>query len=176
MRTIALQQVTNPFARANAKKTLEKPIHMRYLQRFLENSDVCQELESTCKNGTVFVWGAKLERSPQWLKMFSRKCLFLFRQDNYINKIGVLNESIVDLDLAVQLWGKDKDGETWGLIFFFSTILEVSMPASEINRLIGFQENNHWQGLIVKSSPEADEVIKVIKAELASRAGGGNNG
>jgi hypothetical protein len=174
MRTIALQQVTNPFARGNAKKTLEKPIHLKYLQEFLGNSDIRQELDLTCKKGTVFVWGAKLERSPQWLKMFPRKCLFLFRQGNYVNKIGVLDESIVDLKLAEHLWGTDKGGETWGLVFFFSKILNVSVPASEINRIIGFHANNHWQGLIAKSSPEADEVIEFIKAELVRRSGSSN--
>jgi hypothetical protein len=115
----------------------------------------------------VFIWGAKLERFSQSLKMFPRQCLFLFRQGRRINRVGVLSESIVSLELAEELWGMDVDGETWGSIFFFREMIELSIPASEINSILGFRKNNHWQGLIAKSSPEADEVIKYIKGELA---------
>jgi hypothetical protein len=41
---------------------------------------VRQTLELVCENGTVFIWGAKIERFSQMLKMFPRQCLFLFRQ------------------------------------------------------------------------------------------------
>lgn len=171
MPTVALQQVTNPFARRNAKGTLEKPIHLKYIQRFLVDVEIRQALELVCEKGTVYIWGAKLERLSQSFKMFPRQCLFLFRQGGQINRVGVLSESIVSLELAEKLWGMDGDGETWGLIFFFREMIELSIPASEINSILGFRENNHWQGLIAKSSPEADEVIKYIKGERARQLG-----
>ena len=94
MPTVALQQVTNPFARRNAKGTLEKPIQLKHIQQFLVDAEVRQTFELVCVNGIVSIWGAKLERFSQMLKMFPRQCLFLFRQGAHVNRVGVLCESI----------------------------------------------------------------------------------
>jgi hypothetical protein len=62
------------------------------------------------------------------LKMFPRQCLFLFRQGAHVNRVDVLCESIISLKLAKERWGVDVDSETWGLIFFFRDMIELSVP------------------------------------------------
>ncbi len=55
MATVALQQVTSKFARNNAGKTLEKPVGLQYVKKFLK-PDEFEALESSCTEGKVYVW------------------------------------------------------------------------------------------------------------------------
>ena len=169
MATVALQQVTSAFAQANAAKTLEKPIHLRHIQRYLEPKNA-QVLEAACSDGHVYVWGAKLERIHQVVKMLPRRCLVLFRRGNVVYKCGVITEFMVSPELAEHLWGYDTDGETWGLIYFLKDVKDISVPTIEINRLIGRAEADHWQGLVAVSPPAANVVIEYVKKLLAERS------
>jgi hypothetical protein len=165
MFTVALQQVTSKFARNNAGKTLEKPIALKFVKRYLA-PEVFGRLESQCQDGKIFIWGAKLERSHQLQKMLPRRCLVLFRRGGEIYKTGVILEWIVNLELAEYLWGFDTDGETWGLVYFLKSAKDISIAASEINRLIGRMPRDHWQGLVAVSSPAADTVIAFVKSQI----------
>lgn len=168
MPTVALQQVTNAFAKRNAGKTLEHPIRLKYIQKFFE-PEKFQELEEACPSGEVFIWGAKLERIHQFVKMLPRRCLVLFRQGASVYKCGVITEFMVNPELAADLWGTDADGETWGLIYFLKDVKKLSVKASEINKLIGRGEQDHWQGLVAVSPPASEYVIELIKLQLAAQ-------
>lgn len=134
MPTVALQQVTSRFARDNAGKTLEKPIALKFIKKYLA-PEILTKLEAQCPEGKVFVWGAKLERSHQLQKMLPRRCLVLFRRGADIYKTGVILEWIVNLELAEFLWGFDTDGETWGLVYFLKTVkaFQFRRPRSSVS-------------------------------------------
>jgi hypothetical protein len=165
MATVALQQVTSKFARENAGKTLEKPVGLNFIKKFLRPEEL-QGLESECPDGKVYVWGAKLERSHQLHKMLPLRCLVLFRRGSAVYRYGVVLKWIVNLELAEFLWGFDTDGETWGLVYFLKNAREISIPASEVNRLIGRIPKDHWQGLVVISPPAADKVVQFVKSKV----------
>jgi hypothetical protein len=167
MPTVALQQVTSAFAKQNAGKTLEKPIRLKYIQQFIE-PEKFQELEKACPSGNVYIWGAKLERIHQFVKMLPRRCLVLFRRGASVYKCGVITEFMVNPELAAYLWGTDADGVTWGLIYFLKDVKELSIKASEINKLIGRGEKDHWQGLVAVSPPASEHVIEHIKLQLSA--------
>ena len=169
MATVALQQVTSKFARDNAGKTLEKPVGLKYIEKFLKPEEF-EALRSSCTEGKVYVWGAKLERIHQFVKMLPRRCLVLFRRGSRVYKCGVIIEFAVNIDLAKYLWGFDTDGETWGLVYFLKNVKDLSVPARDINSLIGRRPEDHWQGLVAVSPPAADAVIDFVKARLAERS------
>lgn len=165
MATVALQQVTNKFARENAARTLEKPVGLKFIKKFLA-VELLARLEAECTDGKVFVWGAKHERFHQFVKMPPRRCLVLFRRRATVYKYGVIIDSAMNRDVAEYLWGFDTDGETWDLVYFLKNVKDFSVPASEINRLIGRMPKDHWQGLVAVSPPEADAVIQFVKAKV----------
>jgi hypothetical protein len=76
----------------------------------------------------------------------------------------------VSIELAEYLWGNDIDGETWALVYFLKDVKDVSIPAAEINRLIGRMKKDHWQGLVAVGSPAAEQVIAYVKSGLARRS------
>ena len=165
MATVALQQVTSKFARDNAGKTLEKPVALKFVKKFLRSEEFAK-LEAECSEGKVFVWGAKLERSHQLQKMLPHRCLVLFRRGGAVYKYGVILEWVVNLELAEYLWGFDTDGQTWGLVYFLKSAKDISIEASAVNRLIGRIPKDHWQGLVAVSPPAADAVIQFVKSKV----------
>ena len=110
MATVALQQVSSPFARKNARCTLEKPIALKFLCSHLD-PDVLSRLETMCKDGSVFVWGSKAERVHQTYKMLDRSALVLFRRGSTVYKYGVVIEKTENEAFAESLWGRDKEGQ-----------------------------------------------------------------
>lgn len=157
MNTVALQQVSSNFARRNAKRTLEKPIGLKYVLPFLEERSR-SVLEKTCKNGVVYVWGSKPERIHQTFKMFGRSSLVLFRRGAQIYKYGVVIEKVESEPLAESLWGKDEDGETWSTIYFFAKLTDKIIPAAQVNRHLARNPRDHWQGLVVLTMKDSEKV------------------
>lgn len=165
MATVALQQVSSAFARRNATKTLEKPIGLTHVRRFLESS-LYATLEATCRDGAVYVWGAKAERLHQTYKMLGRSSLVLFRRGRQIYKYGVVIEKTDNEALAEYLWGRDDSGATWSTIYFFAKIKEKIIPAAKINEQLGRSANDNWQGLVVLEMKESATVDEFFRREL----------
>lgn len=169
MPSIVLQQVSSKFARSNAGKTLEKPIALKYLKKHLPSEDF-QKLESACTEGKVYVWGAKTERVHQFGKIPCRQSLVLFRRSRSVYKCGIVLQWVYNLELAEHLWGFDNDHQTWSLVFFLKEVKDLSVPASEINALVGRKPEDNWQGLTAVTSPKAEKVIEFMKSKLRERS------
>src|SRR5213076_2130129 len=136
MATVALQQVSSPYARENASRTLEKPIALKFLRPHLDPA-VFSKVEAACKDGVVYVWGSKSERRHQTYKVLERSALVLFRRGGSIYKFGVVIEKTENEAFAQKLWGRDTDGHTWSTIYFFARIVDKVVPAARINKLLG---------------------------------------
>lgn len=167
MRTIALQQVSSRFARANASGTLHKPIALRCITKYLDAA-TAGHLEASCPTGMVYVWGSKLERSHQTVKMLDRNSLVLFRRGDTVYKRGIVIEAATNETLAGALWGRDLDGETWCNIFFFAKITSMNRPAARVNQNLGRSPNDHWQGLVVLPIKDTETARAFFKKELSA--------
>lgn len=87
MPSVVLQQVSNKFARDNASKTLDKPIALKYVEKYLP-PEYFKKIESKCLDGKVYIWGAKAERVHQFGKMPHGQSLVLFRRNATVYKCG----------------------------------------------------------------------------------------
>jgi hypothetical protein len=165
MATVALQQVSSPFAKRNSAKTLEKPIGLKYVRAYLDKPTF-QGLESHCPDGKVYVWGAKAERAHQVRKMLPKNCLVLFRRGAIIFKRGVIIESVESAELAQALWGFDEDGETWSLVYFLRRLQDLNVLAAKMNKILRRSPNDHWQGLTAIDVSETERWREFVKAEI----------
>ncbi|MDA8109923.1 MAG: hypothetical protein M0015_15025 [Betaproteobacteria bacterium] len=166
MRSIALQQVSSKFARDNAARTLEHPVALRIIAKYAP--EVAKRLEVSCPTGRVYVWGAKLERSHQTVKMIGRNSLVLFRRRNTVYKRGIVIETTNNEELANALWGRDVDGETWSNIFFFAKITDMNRPAARVNENLGRSADDHWQGLVVLPIKDTEKARAFFERELSA--------
>ena len=165
MTSVALQQVSSKFARENAARTLEKPIGLKFISRHLTPS-LLSRLETSCPDGRIYVWGAKLERSHQAHKMPTRDALILFRRGATVYKYGVVLEKETNEPLAEALWGRDIDGETWANISFFARIKDKRIPAARINKALGRSEKDNWQGLVAIPLAESERLSAFFERQL----------
>jgi hypothetical protein len=163
--SIALQQVSSKFARDNAAKTLEKPIALRYCLKHL--TPIAEEnILALRPDGAVYVWGAKAERAHQTVKLLERQSIVLFRRGPNIYKRGVVVEVVCSEALAEALWGRDKDGETWSNVFFFTHIQDMNYPAARVNRHLKRNPRDNWQGLVVLPITDSAKVQEFLETSL----------
>lgn len=170
MPSVVLQQVSSKYARTNAGKTLEKPIAVKYLKKYLP-PETYQMIEAECSEGKVYVWGSKSERVHQYEKIPFFESLVLFRRNTVVYRCGVIFRWIFNPALAEYLWGFDNDNETWDLIYLMKSVKDISIPASEINGLMGRKPSDNWQGLTaVTASEETVRVIDYVRSKLNERS------
>lgn len=170
MPNVVLQQVSSPFARSNAAKTLCKPIAVSYLERFVGKEQYAKLCEIFTTN-RVYVWGAKLERGHQIEKMAPRQSMVIFRRGKRIFGVGVIGYLLVNDELAKYLWGTDDYDESWPIVYLLKEIRPISIDAQEVNGLIGRKPNDNWQGMTSVTGSRADDVIRFVKDRLANSDG-----
>jgi hypothetical protein len=168
MATVALQPASSKFARTNASKTLEKPIKLEFVRRFLSEEDFCH-LKEMHPDGIVHVWGVKFERVPQWAKMFPRKTLVLFRNGSQVYLQGIVTFTTFNEELAAHLWGQDEYGDTWSLVYFLKSVKPIDIQASQVNEAAGLDPTWNWQGFNVVWPPASHQVIELIKDVVKNR-------
>lgn len=76
----------------------------------------------------------------------------LFCAHNVISAYGEIAYIIRSPELAMALWGNDKDGETWENIYFLSNVKDgINIPKSKVNEALGYERNYNVQGFNVVS-------------------------
>ena len=166
MPSLVLQQVSSEFARKNARGTLEKPVGIKFLARYIE-PELLSALQELSPDGTIRIWGAKAEREHQFVKMPARNSIVLFRRGKYIFAHGAIVETTVNEALAEKLWGRDTDGETWPLIFFLKRLVLIRIEAAQYNvKVLHGKPNDHWQGMRVLSLNDTKKSQEYIAREL----------
>lgn len=165
MAYVVLQQVSSAYAKSNAGKTLDKPVALKYLQKYLA-PEKYQELQERYTEGHLYIWGAKFERHHQIPKMVPGQSLVLFRRGKRVFRAGVIKDLLVNEELALRLWGADDLGETWGIIYLMQKVRDVSIDALRVNEAIGRKPNDNWQGMTSVEGEKAAAAIALVKAHL----------
>lgn len=167
---VVLQQVSSEFSRKNAAGTLDKPVAVRFLERYID-LDLASSLHREATDGGVRIWGAKWERSHQFSKMPPRESIVLFRRGKTVFAHGAIAETTINEPLAESLWGRDPtDGKTWPLIFFLRRLVLVNKDAAKLNLALQRKPNDNWQGLTSIYLDDSPKLQDYFSAELASDA------
>jgi hypothetical protein len=167
MPSIVLQQVSSPFARKNARGTLEKPVSIDLYAKHIE-PPVLAALREISPDGKIYIWGSKDERYPQFEKISPRNSIVLFRRGKNVIYHGAIAEIMHSEPLALRLWGRDADGETWPLIFFLKRVVKTSRDASKWNEILGRKPNDNWQGMTAIYIEDTKNVQDYLARELNS--------
>jgi hypothetical protein len=165
MPSIVLQQVSSPYARKNAGATLDKPVGIKLYAKFLEPALVTALYELS-PDGKIYIWGSKDERWPQFEKISPRNSVVLFRRGKRIIYHGLIVETTRNESLALSLWGRDADGETWPLIFFLRRVVRIGKDAAKMNEALGRKPNDNWQGMTAVYIKDSKKLQEYLAREL----------
>lgn len=147
---IVLQPVANMVAQRHLAKTVFNPFLLTSIASYIGPNDLAN-LKSIYTDGKVRVWGIKSKNTSRYNKL-SRGDLVLFCAHNVISAYGEIDYIIRSPELAMALWGNDKDGETWENIYFLSNVKDgINIPKSKVNEALGYERNYNVQGFNVVS-------------------------
>jgi len=148
------------------KRTIENPVSYEEISKNITNPNDVEKLKQNLGEGPYYLWGAVPGKNNEnyWENMkIGEICLFYVKGQRF-KYWGKVQYKLRDKKLAKFLWGEDKDGKTWELIYFIDYPREIDTPLKEFNIEHCYKLNFIPQGL----SPINEESIKRIEVKYGS--------
>jgi len=154
MGKVILQPAGNRDAREHYNDTIKNPVSLTKISQYV-SSDELNVLKNIYSNNAC-VWGVtpgkKLINKNKWDKIV-RGDTALFSKDGHIFASGTVTYKIHNENLALDLWGKDANEQTWEYVFFLDEIKQLNISYLEFNRSIGYSDN-----FVIQAFSVLDEV------------------
>ncbi|RPE10724.1 HNH endonuclease [Paenibacillus polymyxa] len=92
----------------------------------------------------------------------------VFSANGQIFASGVVVLKLQHKELAAQLWGYDKSGQTWEYIYFLDEIKQHAIPYIEFNRAVRYADNYIIQGFNVLREELSERILSSfdLKSEI----------
>tara|TARA_Y100000814_G_scaffold73656_1_gene45548 strand:+ start:163 stop:1122 length:960 start_codon:yes stop_codon:yes gene_type:complete len=158
---IILQPAGSKSAKQHFIDTIQKPVSIEKLSKYVNKNDL-NLLKDISSNG-AYVWGVtsgkNMVNKNKWAKI-ERGDTALFSGNGIIFASGVVTHKIHNVDLGLDLWGKDTDENTWEYIFFLDEIKELNIAYLHFNRAIGYKDDNIIQGFSVLDEEKSSKLFE----------------
>tara|TARA_R100001369_G_scaffold2176_2_gene7370 strand:- start:27 stop:1013 length:987 start_codon:yes stop_codon:yes gene_type:complete len=86
----------------------------------------------------------------------------LFYRKGVYELSAVTTYTLRNQDLGLALWGIDNKQQTWEYMYFLAEVKNIHLPKEELNRLVGYSENNFPQGFIRISRCTEEARLKIL--------------
>src|SRR5438874_11320461 len=149
---VILQPCGNPLARTNYAKTVEKPVRFAGVRVF---ASIEASLSSIYPGGVAPVWGITAGQNGRKIPLFKQihpGDAVLFIKDNEIFSIGSVTFKTQSPQIADYLWGQESPGVSFEFLYFLDEVKPSAIPIPELNRAVGYKENNIIQGFSILDS------------------------
>ena len=167
MSNIILQPTGNKDAREHYLDTIQQGVKLSFIKQHLTSKDY-ESLLQIYPSGECYVWGVtpgdKNRNVSKWNKI-SIGDVTLFSRDGGVFSSGVTTYKVHSESLAVALWDRDKEGNTWEYIYFIDEIKSLSISYKELHSIIGYTgDADNWviQGFTVLDSDKSHNVFNAL--------------
>ena len=163
MSNIILQPSGNKDAREHFINTIELPVKLSEIEKFLSQNekDVLSQIypENQCR-----IWGVTSggNNITKWERI-KKGDVTLFSKDGAIYASAVTTYKTHNKKLAEFLWDYNSNGETWENIYFLDEVRKHNIPYLDFNNAVGYKENYIIQGFGV-----LDEIKSVSRFSLSN--------
>ena len=161
MQNLILQPSGSKAAMEHFDKTIKKGLKLEEIKGCLNESDILN-LSNIFGNNKLEIWGVTPGQKDINVNKWQRTRvgdLVLFSGDNKIFYVAQLAYTLHNKELAEFLWGYDNNGNTWEYLYFLIGGTEDYIQVSDLNDLLGYQENNVIKGFNVIDKDKAQLVI-----------------
>jgi len=119
------------------------------------------KLSSIYQDKKVRAWGSTPGEGNirTWEKMNIGDPVLIYRKGNF-EYYAFVTHKIHNKELANNLWRENDLGQTWEYVYFLDNLVEISVPVSTFNDLMGFQSNYNPQGFARISEERKDSLIE----------------
>lgn len=167
MTSVVLQPAGNAASRKHYADTIENPVILSDMEQYLDEPDQ-RILESIYPSKVVPTWGVTPGKTGQNQKKWNRLevgDITLFARSGRIVSSGVLTHKLHSADLAARLWNRKEDGSTWEFIYFLDEITPHDIPVGQLNKVVGYKEQNVIQGFTVLDEEKSDAVLNYYELD-----------
>lgn len=161
MTQVILQPAGNDGARQHYVDTIENPVSIASIEKYLE-TEQRRNLELSFPTGLVYFWGLTPGQSGvnigKWEKI-TQGDVVLFARDKKIYSSGTVVNKFQNPELAKFLWGLDDKNQTWEYMYSVDEIKPVNISKVDFNKIVGYKENNQIQGVVVMDLEKSQKVL-----------------
>ncbi len=161
---VILQPVGGQEATAHYIKTVRNQVQLSTIAPVL-SLESAQQLKSEFKNGWCRVWGvtpgANGVNRGKW-ERFAVGDRVLFCGESRVFASGSLRYKMHSRELALLLWGRDADGQTWEYTYFFGAVRDHNIPVSKLAAAVGYQPGYNVLGVNILDSQKSAAVLEAF--------------
>lgn len=141
--------------------TIENLVPLTRCESRLSKS-VFQQLQDAHPSGSAAMWGVtpgsnNVNRN-KWERIQVGD-LALFARNGGIRATAIVTAKFHSPKLAVELWDRDADGDTWEYMYALDEVRNVDIPYSEFNAIVGYKDNYIVQGFNVLDSEKSTKFL-----------------
>ena len=168
MSNIILQPSGNKDAREHFINTIELPVKLSEIEKFLSQNekDVLSQIypENQCR-----IWGVTSggNNITKWERI-KKGDVTLFSKDGAIYASAVTTYKTHNKKLAEFLWDYNSNGETWENIYFLDEVRKHNIPYLDFNNAVGYKENYIIQGFGVLDEIKSEKVFEKFGLESST--------
>ena len=137
---VILQPAGGVEAADHYSRTIRNPIRLSSILGFLEESDA-DALAVEYPTGWTRVWGVTPGASgvnrAKWLQ-FAKGDRVLFCGQGKVFASASLRYRVRNRPLALNLWGSDKDGQTWEYVYFVGELRDQNITYAQLAAVLQF--------------------------------------
>lgn len=168
MSLVVLQPCAAVISKKHYEDTIKSPVDLDEIDGLLDPSDVARLFE-LYPSGKVPLWGAKPgennQHVPKWQRMRPGD-IILFAKNNAFFTLGVITHLLRSPAAATRLWGTAETAngitQTWECMFAIDELRTISIPYTEINRVVNRKLNATVMEFQVLPQDKSDAVLAYL--------------
>ena len=158
MPQVIVQPAAGLEARRHFTNTIERSVPLTRIQPHMSEADY-RRLAAFYDGDHVWVWGATPGVYSRWARIHTGDIVMFYRDKRFIRTAKV-TFPCQNRALAIELWGRDPDGETWEYIYFVDDLQEADIAVQDFCAVVPYKSNFTPQGLMVLSQDKSDRVLE----------------
>lgn len=168
MSLVVLQPCAAAISKRHYEDTIKSPVDINEIDGLLDPSDVAR-LHELYPSGKVPLWGAKPGENNQHVAKWQRMRpgdIILFAKNNEFFTLGVITHLLRSPAAATELWGTAETAngitQTWECMFAIDELRTISIPYTEINRVVDRKPNATVMEFQVLPQDKSDAVLAYL--------------
>lgn len=168
MQQIILQPAGNQGGRDHYADTVASPVPLERITPHVD-ATTTSKLREAFPGGAAAVWGVTPGggdvNAGKWQRIAPGD-IALFLKKGRADAMATVKFTTHSRSLARELWGTGDDGETWEYVYFLDEVRPVDVPYDELNKLLGYETANRFQGFNVVRPDQSAAAIARLTGQI----------
>jgi hypothetical protein len=161
MPQVILQPSGNQGSRDHYRDTVSTPVPLERVGKYVDEATLSR-LRTEFPTGAAAIWGVtpggRDVNAGKWEKIQAGD-VAVFLKDGRADSFGTVVLKFRNRSLAEDLWGRDRDGDTWEYVYFLRDVAPLDLSYDELNGLLGYKTGNNFMGFNVLPEHQSEAAV-----------------